>query len=96
MGSRIIDVIKSDHRDIESYYNRIIRTSDHSEQKKFQNQFTWELARHAVGEELVVYPAFEKLVPSGVEMANKDRREHQTVSRIQSELKAVQNLTVFI
>lgn len=80
MALRVSDAIKDDHRKIVSYYDKIVESSDEAEQTRFQNQFTWELARHAIGEELVVYPAFEKIVPGGIEMANKDRREHQTVS----------------
>lgn len=43
--------------------------------------FTWELARHAVAEELVLYPAMEQYLEGGRgrELAEKDRREHQTV-----------------
>jgi hypothetical protein len=33
--------------------------------------FTWELARHSIGEELVLYPLFEKTLSDGVQMANK-------------------------
>lgn len=81
MTPRIIDAIKQDHREIESYYDRIMESSSKDEQKRYQNQFTWEVARHSIGEELVVYPAFEKYVPDGVKLADKDRQEHQTVSR---------------
>jgi hypothetical protein len=50
------------------------------EQTRWANQFRWELARHSVGEELVIYPAFEKnLGPEGKRMADEDRAEHQTV-----------------
>jgi hemerythrin superfamily protein len=85
MATRISDAIKQDHREIESYYEHIIGTSDQSEQERYQNQLTWELARHSIGEELVVYPAFEKYVPGGVELANKDRQEHQSVSQLYSQ-----------
>lgn len=80
MAPTISDAIKKDHREIESYYDNIIKASDETEQTKWQNQFTWELARHSIGEELVVYPALEKYVSNGVELANKDRQEHQSVS----------------
>lgn len=80
MGSRISDTIKQDHREIESYYSNIISSTDDSDRTKWQNQFTWELARHSIGEELVVYPAFEKYLPMGIEIAQKDREEHQKVS----------------
>jgi hypothetical protein len=37
-----------------------------------------------VGEELVVYPAFEKYMGSeGKEMAESDRKEHHAVSTLQ-------------
>lgn len=79
MSSRILDTIKRDHREIEACYDRIIKSTDPDEQTRFQNQFTWELARHAVGEELVLYPALEKHLPDGHELAEKDRNESQTV-----------------
>ncbi|KAJ9476336.1 hypothetical protein VN97_g13219 [Penicillium thymicola] len=75
----ISDVIKKDHREIESYYDKIVKSSDEDEQTRFQNLFTWELARHSIGEELVVYPAFEKQISRGIDMANKDRQEHLEV-----------------
>lgn len=77
---RISDVLKSDHRQIESFYERIVTCTDPDEQTRYQNQFTWELARHVVGEELVVYPAFQKYLKDGYALAEKDRRAHQTVS----------------
>ncbi|EPS32149.1 hypothetical protein PDE_07108 [Penicillium oxalicum 114-2] len=89
MSLRISDTLKKDHREIESYYDRILGATDKAEQIRFQNQFTWELARHSIGEELVVYPAFEKHVSSGYELAEKDRQEHQTVK---VELKKFQNM----
>ncbi|KGO69336.1 hypothetical protein PITC_095180 [Penicillium italicum] len=90
MGPGISNAIKKDHREIESYYDKIINASDKDEQTRFQNLFTWELARHSIGEELVVYPIFEKLLPGGVEMANKDRKEHL---KVKEQLKAFQNMT---
>ncbi|KAJ5223230.1 hypothetical protein N7468_007772 [Penicillium chermesinum] len=89
MASRISDTIKKDHQEIESYYNQILDATDKTEQIRFQNQFTWELARHSIGEELVVYPAFEKHVPHGRELADKDRQEHQSVKE---QLKKFQNM----
>lgn len=79
MSSRILDTIKRDHREIEACYDRIVKSTDPDEQTRFQNQFTWELARHSVGEELVLYPALEKHLPEGHELAEKDRNESQAV-----------------
>lgn len=80
--SAISDAIKKDHREIEQYYQNILDAKDNDAATRWQNQFTWELARHSIAEELVVYPAFEKNIgQQGHEMAEKDRAEHQTVSR---------------
>ncbi|KAJ5982319.1 hypothetical protein N7451_012419 [Penicillium sp. IBT 35674x] len=90
MAPGISDTIKKDHRKIESYYDKIIHSSDKDEQMRFRNLFTWELARHAIGEELVVYPVFEKHLVGGVDMANKDREAHLKVKK---QLKCFQDMT---
>jgi hypothetical protein len=75
------DAIKKDHRELREYYNEVVNNpGDHDHQQCFGNQFTWELARHSVAEELVVYPAFEKyLGKKGKQMAEDDRKEHRVV-----------------
>ncbi|BDD61008.1 hypothetical protein MPDQ_005835 [Monascus purpureus] len=88
---RISDRIKQDHREIESLYQKIIQSSDTHELVRLQNMFTWELARHAVGEELVLYPAFEKYMRDGKDSADKDRREHKV---IKDKLRQFQELLV--
>lgn len=76
---RISEAITKDHQDLESLYKAILTSEDVDEQKRFQDQFSWELARHAVAEELVVHPAIEKVLPDGKETTDRDRREHSTV-----------------
>ena len=71
----ISEVIKKNHQELESYYKEVIGSSDHDHQERFGNQFTWELARHSVAEELLVYPAFEShLGDRGHNMAEEDRK----------------------
>ena len=77
---RISEAIKDDHRKLESCYNIIVNSEDEDERTQFQNQFTWELARHSVAEELVLFPAMEKLRPEGKARLDDDRREHSAVS----------------
>jgi len=75
------DAIKKDHRELQQYYNEVVNNpGNHDHQQRYGNQFTWELARHSVAEELVVYPAFEKyLGKKGKQMAEDDRKEHRLV-----------------
>ncbi|KAF9204545.1 hypothetical protein BGZ59_000983 [Podila verticillata] len=76
---RVSEAIKRDHRELEECYYNIQNATSDDEKTRWQNQFTWELARHSVGEELIVYPAMEKHLPDGKDMADKDRKEHQKV-----------------
>ncbi|KAF7561543.1 hypothetical protein G7046_g2599 [Stylonectria norvegica] len=88
--STISDSLTKDHRELEQYYKEVVNSSDPDHQERYGNQFTWELARHSVGEELVVYPAFEKyLGQKGKEMADEDRQEHHHVKEL---LKEFQNM----
>lgn len=76
----ISDVIKKDHRELETYHDRIVNSVDENEKTAYQNQFTWELARYSHAEEILVYPEFERYIPGAKEVADKDRREHQAVT----------------
>lgn len=78
-SSSISDTIKHDHVALRNRYNKILGTTDLDEKGRWQNQFTWDLARHVVGEELVVYPALEKVLADGKMVADRNREEHQTV-----------------
>ncbi|KAJ5777623.1 HHE domain protein [Penicillium odoratum] len=84
--NRISDTIYADHRELKLYYDQIIHSEDADEQTRWQNQFTWELARHVVGEELVLYPALNKYLHQDVA---EDRQQHQT---IKEELAVFQDL----
>lgn len=90
MTMTVTEAITHDHRELEDYYNNIKKAPDHDTATRWQNQFVWELARHSIGEELVVYPAFEKyLGDKGKYMADKDRADH---NQLKVELKKFQNL----
>lgn len=79
----IKDAIVKDHRELEGYYNEIIHSMDRDHQERFGNQFTWELARHSVGEELVVCPAYEEYMgDKGKAMADEDCQEHHKLCEI--------------
>lgn len=61
-------------------YKRAHERGDVEAQTRWTNQLRWEIARHAVGEEIVVYPLMEKhLGEKGKQLADHDRAEH-TVS----------------
>ncbi|KAF2496246.1 hypothetical protein BU16DRAFT_572397 [Lophium mytilinum] len=89
--STITAAITEDHNELKQYYNEVVNSSDPDHQQRYGNQFTWELARHSVAEELIVYPAFEKYITTnGKAMAEKDRKEHHETKLL---LKDFQNMS---
>ncbi|KJZ79515.1 hypothetical protein HIM_00984 [Hirsutella minnesotensis 3608] len=82
--STISKAIVTDHHELERYYNEVINNpNNHDHQTRYGNQFVWELARHSVGEELIVYPAMEKYLGArGKEMAERDRKEHHKIKEL--------------
>jgi hypothetical protein len=77
------------------YYDEYMRAKDKSDidaQSRWARQLTWEVARHAVGEEIVVYPLMEKhLGEKGLKLTNNDRAEHQVCADL--DCAAMRRLT---
>lgn len=84
----ISEAISADHGAIDVYAENIKTASTLQEKIEWRNQFTWALARHAVSEELTLYPVMEKkLGQEGKELADVDREQHMAVSGSCSSIK---------
>ncbi len=58
-------------------YERARDRGDVDAQVRWVRQLTWEVARHAIGEEIVVYPLMEKhLGDKGRQLSDHDREDH--------------------
>ncbi|SJL07593.1 related to HHE domain protein [Armillaria ostoyae] len=81
--------IKEDHEEMYEYYDHYVKASGNTDaQARWSRQLTWEIARHAVGEEIVVYPLMEKLLgEKGLKLADEDRDDHQRVKEMLSDLE---------
>ncbi|KAH8115031.1 HHE domain-containing protein [Phellopilus nigrolimitatus] len=79
----LTDKIKEDHQEMYEYYDlykKAGKQGDRDAQERWARQLIWEVARHAVGEEIVVYPLMEKhLGAEGRKLADQDRADHQFV-----------------
>ncbi len=76
----ISEALGADHNYLDTLHDRIVAATALEDKTKWRNQLVWALARHAVSEELTVYPAMEKhLGQEGVELTNEDRAQHQAV-----------------
>ncbi|KAJ7216414.1 hypothetical protein GGX14DRAFT_441463 [Mycena pura] len=83
--------IKEDHQEMYEYYDNYKKAAgDLDAQARWARQLTWEVARHAVGEEIVVYPLMEKhLGTKGRALTDHDRDEHQHVKEMLSKLESL-------
>ncbi|KAI0338433.1 hypothetical protein BDW22DRAFT_1338004 [Trametopsis cervina] len=90
----LFQAIKEDHEEMYEYhdqYKRAYERGDVDAQARWANQLRWEIARHAVGEEIVVYPLMEKhLGEKGKKLADHDREEHQSVKEELYKLESLQ------
>lgn len=77
-------------------YERAHERNDDGAQARWARQLTWEVARHAVGEEIVVYPLMEQyLGQKGLELANHDREEHLVCISVQRACNCMSSVLTF-
>jgi len=83
-GQTFTEAIRQDHDELREYYHKITSPgATEDTQRRYQNLFVWELARHSVGEEIVIYPAMEKhMGDKGRDLADRDRKDHAEVKKI--------------
>ncbi|KAF8900693.1 HHE domain-containing protein [Gymnopilus junonius] len=91
VGGPLIDAVADDHQEMYDYYAQYEKNAGNADlQERWSNQFRWEVARHAVGEELVIYPLMEKhLGARGKELADKDRSDHHQVKELLYKLESL-------
>ncbi|KAL0958956.1 hypothetical protein HGRIS_014268 [Hohenbuehelia grisea] len=87
----LTDAIKEDHQEMYEYHDNYKKAAgDADAQARWARQLTWEIARHAVGEEIIVYPLMEQhLGDEGLRLANQDREEHFIVKKLLSHLETL-------
>jgi len=86
----LIGAIADDHQEMYTYYDQYVKnTGDADAQDRWARQLIWEVARHAVGEELVVYPLMEKhLGVQGQKLADGDRADHEKVKKLLYDIES--------
>jgi hemerythrin superfamily protein len=89
MADTVIDVLVRDHRAVEELFAEFERLPPdaHDRRKTISEQVVIELVRHAIAEEMYVYPAIREHLPNGGEIAEHEISEHSeaevTMKRIE-------------
>ncbi|KAF9223111.1 hypothetical protein BS17DRAFT_782395 [Gyrodon lividus] len=86
------DAIVHDHQEMYEYHQHFQKHVGNTDaQKRWANQLAWEVARHAVAEEIIVYPLMEKhLGQAGKALADQDREDHQSIKIMLAQLESMQ------
>jgi hemerythrin superfamily protein len=89
-GGNIIEELKADHREVEAMFDKInaLPMGD-GRRREIADEFTIELVRHSVAEEMYLYPAVREHVANGDMMADKEIEDHSTVEEMLKQLEGV-------
>ncbi|KFY01861.1 hypothetical protein O988_02492, partial [Pseudogymnoascus sp. VKM F-3808] len=95
MVSTVTVAIGRDHRELTDYYKEFLNALDNDAATRWQNQFTWALTRHLVAEELVMYPAFERILGErGRFIVDRGQSEHQDIKEKLNHFQSLEAGTV--
>jgi iron-sulfur cluster repair protein YtfE (RIC family) len=86
----VIDTLVTDHREATELIEQIFATTDASERRDLADSLIAELVRHAVVEEMYVYPAMREHLPDGKAAVEHDTKEHDELEVQMKQLESVE------
>ena len=89
-GEDVVDILSSDHREFRALIDEIRTAPDAATRSDLRDALVSGLVRHAVGEEMYVYPAIKDYVPDGEAAVEHDTAEHKELEVTMKELEAVE------
>lgn len=84
----VVDILTTDHHEVLALLSRI-PPSDPEQRRELTDTIIAELMRHAVAEEMYVYPAMRDHVPDGAGKVEHDNQEHQELVEVMKELEGL-------
>jgi len=85
--SDIIAEILEDHRELEDYYAKFKAAQTEEEGLKWFNLFVWEISRHSIAEEIVLYSLLEQHGEEGKQLMLKSREDHRKMKEDLEDLR---------
>lgn len=83
----VVDVLTTDHREVAELVEQILADTDPARRRETADQMIAELVRHAVAEEMFVYPAMRRHLPAGDDAVEHDIQEHQQLEELMKRLE---------
>lgn len=88
-GRDVVDILTTDHREMFELLDQIEGTPDAGRRRDLADTVIAEVMRHAVAEEMHVYPAMEKHLPGGAEEVEHDKQEHDEIVQVMKRVEGV-------
>jgi hemerythrin superfamily protein len=85
----VVDELTSDHREALALLDRLANSTDADQRRDLADTVIAEVVRHAVAEEMYVYPAMREHVPDGEQAVGHDIEEHKQLEETMKQLEAV-------
>ena len=86
----VVDILTTDHREVTDLLLQIRTATDAGTRRDLADTMISELVRHAVAEEMYVYPAMKEHLPDGEAAVEHDIAEHKELEQTMKELEAVE------
>ncbi|MDI3331619.1 MAG: hemerythrin domain-containing protein [Micrococcus sp.] len=84
-----VDILTADHRAMLELLGEIEGAADAEQRRDLADTVIAEVMRHAVAEEMFVYPAIEKHLPNGAEEVEHDKKEHDDLVQVMKRMEDV-------
>ncbi|MEU4619376.1 hemerythrin domain-containing protein [Actinoplanes sp. NPDC023801] len=88
-GGDVFDVLAGDHRDVTALIGEIWTVKDPMIRRDLTDTAISELVRHAVAEEMYIYPAMRKYLDDGEKAVEHDIEEHKELEVTMKRLEDV-------
>jgi hemerythrin superfamily protein len=87
----VVDILTNDHQDMIALIGQIKSSPDGSERRDLADTLIAEIMRHAVAEEMYVYPAIKDHVPNGPEEVEHDKKEHDEIVKLLKKMEKAES-----
>jgi hypothetical protein len=85
----VTDILTADHKEMIDLIGRIEGASDAGQRRDLADTLIAEVMRHAVAEEMFVYPVIKEHVPNGAEEVEHDKQEHDEIVQVMKQIEDV-------
>ena len=86
----VTEILTTDHQEMIDLIGQIETTSDVGKRRDLADTVIAEVMRHAVAEEMYVYPVMEEHIPNGTEEVEHDKHEHHEIVQVMKQMEDVE------